>query len=336
MKVAVVGAGFMGSLHARCVADNPLAELAGVVDLSPEHGKRLADGLDTRFIPSAEDALAEGIDTFIVALPDRHHVDTAVTLLEAGSSVLLEKPMADTLDGATRIAEAAKEGGGRLLVGHILRFDPRYAMAAEAVARGDIGDVVHVSAGRLGTRGIGLKLNGSSSVCFYIGVHDVDAIQWITGQPITRVYSRSVSKIMPQHGVNSEDAIFSTVDLADGAIGHLFFGWSRPDAGPFSIDGRFEIIGTEGTIEVDVRDHGFKIFGPDGYKIPDGQHWPEVNGHINGDLQAEVGHFLTAVHSGAPFVMRPDEAVRAVAVNDAILKSVESGEPQDVAAVLAP
>lgn len=330
MKVAVVGAGFMGSLHAQCVANDPRAELVGIVDISAEHGKRLAGDLSTRYIPSVADALAEGIDTYVVALPDRHHVDTAETLLNAGSSVLLEKPMADTLDGAQRIAAAEKAGKGRLLIGHILRFDPRYAMAAEAVRRGDIGEVVHVSAGRLGTRAIGLKLNGSSSVCFYIGVHDVDAVQWITGKPITRVYSRSVSKIMPKHGVNSEDAIFSTIDLEGGAVGHLFFGWSRPDAAPYSIDGRFEIIGTEGTIEVDVRDHGYRIFGPDGYKIPDGQHWPEVNGQINGDLQAEVGHFLTAVGSGEPFVMSAQDAVRAVAVNDAILASVASGEPQNV------
>lgn len=330
-EVVVVGAGFMGSLHARCVAHDPGAKLTGVVDISAEHGQRLADSLDTRYLPSIHDALAEGIDTYVVALPDRLHVEATEALLDAGSSVLLEKPMADTLDGAQRIASAESRGGGRLLVGHILRFDPRYAMAAEAVARGDIGEVVHVSAGRLGTRSIGLKLNGQSSVCFYIGVHDVDAVQWITGKPITRVYSRSVSKIMPQHGVASEDAILSTIDIDGGAVGQLFFGWSRPDTGPFSIDGRFEVVGTSGTIEVDLRDHGLKILGPDGYKIPDGQHWPEVNGHIAGDLQAEMRHFIDAVENGSPFVISSGEALRAVAVNDAILASVHSGQPEEVA-----
>lgn len=330
MKVAVVGAGYMGSLHARCVSNDPRAELAGIIDISALHAEKLASELNTHHIPSIEDALSNGVTTFVVALPDRHHVETAEKLLQAGCSVLLEKPMADTLEGAKRILAAEKAGGGRLMVGHILRFDPRYAMAAEAVARGDIGDVVHVSAGRLGTRSIGLKLNGTSSVCFYIGVHDVDAVQWITGKRITSVYSRAVSKIMPKHGVASEDAIFSTVEVEGGAVGNLFFGWSRPDEGPFSIDGRFEIIGTEGTIEVDVRDHGLRIFGPDGYKIPDGQHWPEVNGHINGDLEAEVSHFLASVETGNPFAQSAKDAARAVAVNDAILMSVESGKAEKV------
>lgn len=333
ITVGVVGAGFMGSLHASCVANNPRARLAAVIDSNPEAGQSLADRFGARYFASVTDAIDAGIEAFVVALPDRLHVAAAVELLRAGRPVLVEKPLADTLDGAREIANAARVGGSRVMAGHILRFDPRYAAAAEAVRRGDIGEIVHVTAGRFGTRSIGVKLNGSSSVCFYIGVHDVDAIQWITGKPIERVYSRSVSKIMPGMGIHSEDAIFSTVDLEGGAIGTLFNGWSRPDRGPFVIDGRFELVGTEGTLEVDVRDHGLRILGPDGYRIPDGLHWPEVNGHIAGDLAAEVDHFLSCVSSGEPFVQAVEEAMAAVAVNDAILRSIETGMPQDVEAL---
>jgi len=330
INVAVVGAGFMGTLHARCVAQDPRARLVGIIDNNEPAGRKLASHLNTSYFAAIDDALEHEIDAFVVALPDRLHVDVTCTILEAGRSVLLEKPMSDTLEGAQKIANAAHAGNARLLIGHVLRFDPRYAAAAEAVQRGDIGEVVHVTAGRFGTRNIGVRLNGSSSVCFYIGVHDVDAVQWITGKTIERVYSRSVSKIMPELGVASEDAIFSTFDLSGGAVGNLFFGWTRPDNGPFSIDGRFEIVGTEGTIEVDVRDHGLRIFGADGYKVPDGQHWPEVNGKVSGDLEAEVGHFLACLESGESFVMPVGDALRAVAVNDAILKSVASGNPEMV------
>lgn len=330
IKVAVVGAGFMGSLHASCVANNPRIKLAAIVDSNTDAGIALAERYGAQYFPSVTDALNGEIDAFIVALPDRAHVAATVEILQAGCPVLVEKPLADTLEGARAIASAANATGSRIMVGHILRFDPRYAAAAESVRRGDIGEVVHVMAGRLGTRNIGMKLNGSSSVCFYIGVHDVDAIQWITGTTIERVYSRSVSKIMPIQGVDSEDAIFSTLELRGGAIGSLFNGWSRPNNGPFVIDGRFELVGTEGTLEIDVRDHGFKILGPDGYRIPDGLHWPEVNGQIVGDLTLEVDHFFSCIISGAPFVQSIEEAMGAVAVNDAILRSVVSGKPEVV------
>lgn len=329
-KIAVVGAGFMGGLHARTVAESDVASLAAVVDFDARAGGRLAEELGVRHLSSVEDALEDDIDAFVVAVPDRAHVAPARTLLAAGKPVLLEKPMADTLAGARAIAEAADQGGARLMVGQLLRFDPRYAGAAQAVASGAIGTPLHVTAGRIANREIGLRMAGTSSVLFYLGIHDADAMQWVTGQPITRVYSRAVSKLMPANGVESEDAILTVCDLADGTIGQLFNGWTRTADDPVGIDGRLEVMGTEGTVAVDVRDHGLRVFGPDGLSTPDALHWPETNGRIRGDLAAEVRHFATAVRDGGEFAVPVADALRGVAVNDAILRSVTSGAPEDV------
>ena len=329
-KIAVVGAGFMGMLHARTVAESAEAELTAIVDRDADAGRRGAGELGTRHLSEVEDALSEDIDAFIVAVPDRAHVAPARTILRAGRPVLLEKPMADTLEGARAIAAAADEGGTRVMVGQILRFDPRYAGAAAAVAAGDIGEPLHVTAGRIAARDIGLRMAGTSSVLFYLGVHDVDAMQWVTGRRITRVYSRSVSKLMPSHGVRSEDAIFTVAELDDGTIGELFNGWTRRSDDPVGIDGRLEVMGTEGTVTVDVRDHGLRVYGDAGLTTPDALHWPEVNARIRGDLAAEVRAFVANVRDGAPFPVPTDAAMRNVAVNDAILRSVDSGKPEDV------
>lgn len=330
LKIAVVGAGFMGSLHARTVAECEDAVLAAVVDQDESAARRVATQFDAVPIPSIQDAVAEDIDAFVVAVPDRAHVSPASTLLRAGKPVLVEKPMADTLAGAREIAAAAKAGDAPLLVGQLLRFDPRYVNAAQAVASGAIGDPLHVKAGRIASRDVGTRMAGSSSVCFYIGVHDVDAMQWVTGKRIVNVYSRAVSKLMPSLGIQSEDAIFSVCELEDGSIGELFNGWTRTSNDPVMIDGRLEVMGTEGSLEVDVRDHGLKIFGPEGLSTPDALHWPEVNGRIRGDLAAEVRHFVHALRTGESFVVSIEEALRAVAVNDAILRSVASGKPEQV------
>ncbi|AXK34471.1 gfo/Idh/MocA family oxidoreductase [Streptomyces armeniacus] len=331
LSLAVVGAGFMGSLHARTVAECDTAELAALVDLDETAGRRAAEEYGARWHRTVEDALEDpSIDAYIVALPDRLHVAATSTLLAAGKPVLLEKPMADTLDGARAIADAARRGGARLLVGQLLRFDPRYAQAAEAVRGGAAGDPVVAKAGRFAVRDIGTRTNGTSSVVFYLGIHDVDALQWVTGSRITRVYSRAVSRLMPSLGVDSEDAILSVVDFADGFVGQLFNGWVRPENSAFQIDGRLELIGTSGTVEVDVRDHGLQIGSSKGYALPDGNHWPDVNGRISGDLAAEVAHFVRALRRDEDFVISVDEAMSAVAVNDAILRSVGSGQAEDV------
>lgn len=330
-NIAVVGAGFMGNLHARTVKDSPVATLKAVVDLNESLGRAVADELGAVHYSSVAEALDDdSIDAYVIALPDKLHEEAAVALLKAGKPVLLEKPMAHTLEVARRIAAAAEEGNARLLVGQIMRHDPRYVAAAEAVREGRIGEPLHLKAGRIADRGVGTRMRGNSSVLFYVGIHDVDAVQWITGQRITRVYSRAVSKLMPSLGVESEDAILSVFDLENGAVGELFNGWTRPVDTPVLIDGRFELFGTEGIVEVDVRDHGVKVYGKDRFDLPDALHWPEVNGRMSGDLATELAHFIDAVQNELPFVISVEEAMRDVAVNDAILRSVESGLPEDV------
>jgi predicted dehydrogenase len=331
LSVCVVGVGFMGQMHARTISESESARLAAVVDLNVEVGQSVARQYGAKHYSDIADALADpGIDAYIVALPDRRHVDASCALLEAGKPVLLEKPMAHSLAAARQIAQAAEHSGARLMVGQILRFDPRYQGAARAVADGQIGEPIHAKAGRISGRVVGTRMNGTSSVLFYLGVHDVDAIQWVTGRSIRRVYSRAVSKLMPSLGVASEDVILSVVEFEDGTAGQLFNGWTRTAMDPVGVDGRLEVHGTEGLVEIDVRDHGLKIYGRDGLVIPDGLHWPEVNGRIRGDLAAEVRHFVRAVIDDSPFVISVAEAMRAVAVNDAILRSVESDKPEEV------
>lgn len=328
-KIAVVGAGFMGSLHARTVAESAEAELTAVVDRDAAAGRRVAEELGTRHLPEVDDALNEDIEAYIVAVPDRAHVAPASTILRAGKPVLLEKPMADTLDGAREIASAADQGGTAVMVGQLLRFDPRYVGAAAAVAEGEVGEPLHITAGRIAARDIGLRMAGTSSVLFYLGVHDVDAMQWVSGQRITRVYSRAVSKLMPASGVDSEDAILTVAELANGTVGQLFNGWTRRSDDPVAIDGRLELMGTEGSVSVDVRDHGLSVYSG-ALSTPEALHWPEVNGRIRGDLAAEVRNFVGVVRDGGEFAVPTADAMANVAVNDAIQRSVRSGVAEDV------
>lgn len=331
LRIAIVGSGYMGLLHAAVVADSDIAQLSGIVDPNIEAGRKAASHFETRHFIDVDAALeADTADAYIVAAPDRLHEIVTCRLLKAGKPVLLEKPMAHTLSAAQAIAKAARDSGTRLLIAHILRFDPRYCEAAAAVKAGRIGDPIHGCSGRFTNREVGQRMNGGSSVLFYLGIHDVDALQWISGNDITAVYSRSVSKLMPSLGVACEDAIFSTVELLNGMSGQLYSGWTLPANAPTGIWARTEIIGTEGMIDLDVRDHGLRVLSRGGWTLPDGLHWPTTNGRITGDLYEEVRHFASAVLSDRPFVMPVEDALRAVAVNDAILRSVESGRREAV------
>ena len=331
LNVAVIGAGFMGRLHAQAIAESDVASLAAVVDTSEAIGRPVAERFGVPYMPNLDglDRLS-GIDAYVVAVPDRMHGEIVCTLLEAGRPVLVEKPMAHTLDVAKAMASAERKGGGRLLVGHILRFDPRYVEAATAVKAGRIGEPIHATSGRFTTRDVGLRMNGTSSPCFYLGIHDVDALQWISGTEIRTVYSRAVSKRMPSLGLQSDSAIFTTCEMTNGMSGQLYFGWTLPSSVPTGIWARTEVIGTAGVIDLDVRDQGLRILSNERWSLPDALHWPEVNGHITGDLFGEIRHFVLAVRNDTPFAISTTEAMRAVAVNDAILRSVKSGRAETV------
>jgi myo-inositol 2-dehydrogenase/D-chiro-inositol 1-dehydrogenase len=330
IRLGIVGAGFMGQFHAQSAVGLETALLTAIVDVNAELGRSSAERYGAQHYSDVDAALAaDAADAYIVVLPDTMHRDTTVRLLGAGKAVLVEKPMAHTLDAARAMAEASR-GGGRLMVGQILRFDPRYVQAAKAVRDGQIGEPIHASSGRFTNSALGVRMAGKSSVCFYLGVHDVDALQWISGCNITRVFSRAVSKLMPGQGVQSEDAYFTTCEMSNGMVGQLYFGWTLPEGIPTGIWARTEVIGSKGIIDLDVRDHGLRILSAGAWSLPDGLHWPMVNDRIMGDLFEEQRHFVEAVREDKPFVISTQEALRAVAVNDAILRSVKSGQQETV------
>jgi predicted dehydrogenase len=185
-------------------------------------------------------------------------------------------------------------------------------------------------AGALASATSAAGLNGSSSVLFYLGVHDVDLIQWISGKRIVRVSSLAASKLMPSLGVDSEDVIVTNAELEDGIVAQLYAGWTLRSDTPSPVNARTTVVGSDGALEVDVRDHGLRLHTNAGWQLPDAVHWPQVHGRTGGDLAEQLRHFVVAVTRGEPFRMRIEDAVSTTAVNDAILRAVRTGSPEEV------
>lgn len=123
LRVAVLGLGHLGSVHARILAGHPRAELAAVVDLDPLRARGVAASLGCPAL-AAGAALPDGLEAAVVAVPTRRHAEVAVPLLERGIACLIEKPLAEDLAAADRILAAAERGGAILAVGHVERFEP--------------------------------------------------------------------------------------------------------------------------------------------------------------------------------------------------------------------
>ncbi len=327
LRVGVIGLGFFGSRHASIYADHPAAELVAVCDSDQARAAAVAAETGAKGFDNVPAVLAlPELDAVSICLPDRLHEEAAIAAAEAGKSILLEKPLAHEYAAARRIVAAVEKNGARLMVGHILRFDPRYVQTFHAAAPERLGEPIHLRAKRNGIRSTARRLGASSSILFYMGVHDVDAMQWIARSRINRVYAQKVEAL----GTGNEDALYAVVNFENGAIGNIDYSWAWPDGLMNGFRSSLEIVGTKSAAYLDCADQGFYVVEEAGTSGGDTHLWPEINGRIAGDLADELDHFVKATLSGAPYVQHYREALDAVPVLDALAQSARTGVPVEV------
>ena len=146
---AVIGLGMMGERHARIWAELPQTRLVSVYDILPGKALELTSRLDGQACSGLEDTVTDPeVHIISVCTDDQSHLEPCIAAARAGKHVLVEKPLATKCADADAIIAACEDAGVKLMVGHVVRFDPRYAVARQAIADGAVGEVVQVYARR--------------------------------------------------------------------------------------------------------------------------------------------------------------------------------------------
>ena len=170
---------------------------------------------------------------------------------------------------------------------------------------------------------------------FYVGVHDIDMVQWCAGKRITRVYAQRVARVNKKW--NSEDCIYVLANLGPDTIASFEYSWVLPANFPTGLKSKLEIYGSKSTAFLNRFNHGVELYKEKDAALPfelsDVIHWPECNGRILGDLKAELDHFVDALLTGKNFVMRVEDAISAINVIESIMESYDKGVPVDVKAM---
>lgn len=331
IKVAVIGAGFMGSMHASIFASDPRAELVAVVDRDPTRGKALADsiGKGVKVYTSHEELLAaETLDLVSICTPDHLHLEPALAIAAKGVNLFIEKPIASTIEDGRRIVEACKAANVKLGVGYLLRFDPRYYKARELIEAGKIGKPIHLYARRNSARTEGPKrYAGTLPLAMHVTVHDVDMVLWmLKGQTPVTAYAQQTDILLGEMG--TQDTIAGVVRFSGGTVVTFESAWSLPAGARHMIDARLEMIGTEGSFEVQCGDSGLYFADNQSSQEIDTQHWPEIGGKVGGDLRQQLSSVLDWVNGVECQVATGDEALLSLELTQALVKSAETGEVQ--------
>lgn len=329
LKVGVIGLGLIGGLHARILHEMPNAQLVAVTDINKEAALQSAEQYScTPYTDFREMCDKEQLDAVSICTPDQFHVENAQYAAEKGLNILVEKPIAANHEEAQAIANIAQKAGIRLMVAHVLHFDPRYAQLREAIKQGQIGDIIHMYFRRTNPRTNGRRLGGKVSILHFIGVHDFEMMCAYMNAKPTRAYAQCVMKVNADIGC--EDTVISTINFDNGAVGLIELCWALPENPALGINTYAEVIGVKAAGYVNIQDQGVSIITEDSVFYPDTLHWPEYNGRIQGDLKEEIQHFVTATQEGTPYITKIEDAINAVKIIDACFKSIESGLPVDI------
>ena len=207
LKLAVVGAGHLGRIHARLLAARSDAELVAVVDPLEPARTEVAAACNTRPVSNHLDLIGQ-VDGAVVATPTRLHRNVALDFLRAGVPVLIEKPIASTLAEADEILEAAAAKGTIVQVGHIERFNPALRAAEPALMRPKFIEAVRAAGFTCRSVDIGVVLD--------LMIHDLDIVLSLVKGPLRRVSALGLA-VMGRH----EDVAHARLEFADGCIANL-------------------------------------------------------------------------------------------------------------------
>ncbi len=186
IRVGVIGAGAMGRNHIRIYSEMSGVELVGISDIDKDLVESLAKQYKTQAFTKYKELLSMGLDAVSIVVPTKMHRAVAIDAIDAGAHVLVEKPIADSIENAKAIIDAAAAKGRFVMVGHIERFNPAVIKLKSIIESGQLGKIVSISTTRVGPYNPRIRDVG---VILDIGVHDIDVISYLYDKRANQVYA---------------------------------------------------------------------------------------------------------------------------------------------------
>lgn len=319
LRAGVIGVGSMGSNHVRVYGEIEGVELAAVADPDAERLRLASAGAVGEYGDYRRMLAEERLDLVSVAVPTALHLEVTLAAIERRTAVLVEKPIAAHVEEGRRLAEAAREAGVLLTVGHVERFNPAVQELKRRLDAGELGRVYQVHARRVGpfpqrTRDVGVVRD--------LATHDIDVMRYLVGSGAERLYAEIERKISTEH----EDTLMGVVRFASGVVGVLDVNWLTP------VKVReLTVLGERGMFAVDYLTQELRFYakgegGPATAPI-------DITVEKKEPLRAELEAFVEAVARGLPSPVDPADALAAVEVAEKLVESGRTGRVVHMAAV---
>jgi UDP-N-acetylglucosamine 3-dehydrogenase len=241
LKGAVIGVGAIGQNHARVMRGADRVNFVGIADADPVVARRVAQLHNVPAFASLEELLEKGTpDLVTVAVPTGLHYEVGLKLIDRGIHVLMEKPIASTVEQGEELVAKAQEKGVILAVGHIERFNPAVMELRRRLREGMAGRIYKLLSQRLSPYPPRIR---DAGVVIDLASHDIDLMRYLVAEPIVRLYGETLQ------GINSdrEDMFDGLLKFQGGAVGVLDVNWMTPKKVR-----RLTVTGARGLFECDL------------------------------------------------------------------------------------
>ena len=312
MKVAILGAGFMGSTHARSFLKVPGVEIATIYAHSDRRAQPLADELGTVWTDSIDRILQDDtIDAIDNCLPTPEHRPLTEAALAAGKHVLLEKPIALNDADAAALVAAGEASDQVFMMAHVLRFWPEYVELQKLATDGSIGQLQSGLACRRQPFPAWSELFSRSDftggAVIDMMIHDIDALNWVFGSPVS-VTANGIRNPRSNGGWDQVQILIdygTTSAVVDG-------GMMMPDSYPFT--STMQVLGTSGFVEYDFRAGGRSVEEAGGTNelllYPTEGDPRKLEVEQKDAYLAEIEYFVDCIRDGVPATRATPAAAR--------------------------
>lgn len=307
VRVAVVGMGLMGMLHARILKSFRDVTLVGIVEIDEERRKAASTEFDVPGYGDLAEILSD-VDAVSITLPDELHVAACVEALRANKYVLVEKPLA-TNEADARTILAAQPAPDRLMVGQLLRFDLRLAELKRRMDTGELGKIEFIKVHRANGRAAVARLKGRCSVTAFLGVHDLDLLLWLAGGSIAHVQAMG-SKVF----TDKWDLSLAHLRLDNGIIASVENHWLINAASARSALAGIQVFGDKGQAVLDLSTDELELATDSlgATRRIDSRNWTHDGGVSGGSLRRELESWVGAIRDGAAMPVSGEDGLNAV------------------------
>ncbi len=315
MRIGLAGCGRIGARHARVLESLTNVKEVVIADIDPARAEAIAQEFEVTSTPHPGDLFTSGLDGLVIATPTHTHEALVTWAVEAGLPTLCEKPLSDTAEGAIRIIAAAARRGVPVQVGFQRRSDPGYIAAREAFQSGRLGWLHTLRACTFDAAPPPAAFIAGSGGLFHdCGVHDFDAIRWVTGREVASVLATGANRgaaFFSEHG--DVDTAVAMLTLDDGTLATVSLGRYNGQG----YDVRLEVLGSSGSVAVGLDQQLPLVSAEPGVDFPTGQPWHGFADRFRSAYRAELQAFVDLVRGQGENPCPPGNALEAFYVAEA-------------------